>query len=361
MEKKVVKNFSRKMASVLPKDIMRLLKDIGVIANSLGYSAFVVGGLVRDALLGAKNLDLDIVVEGDAIKLGHTLSKKIDAALAVHRRFGTCTVITKDRLKIDIATARKEVYLKPAALPIPESSCLKDDLARRDFTINAMAISINQNSFGQLIDFYGGEQDLHYGRIKVMHDKSFIDDPTRMFRAIRFETRLGFYLDGRTLRLLKKAARNGMPAKVSRERIRNELILVFKEKNKVKPLKRLAELDVLRFVHPELKFGKGLTALLISIEENLRRRKFSGFSNIAVDEWLIYLMALFDTLSYNATLALCNSFSLRREDKSKIMSLKNGRGLAISKKLSQEAMIFTMAKSKEIIWVRKDLKGCRRR
>ena len=159
------------------------------------------------------------------------------------------------------------------------------------------------------------------------------------------KTRLGFSLDGRTLRLLKKAARNGMPAKVSRERIRNELILVFKEKDKIKPLKRLAELDILRFVHPELKFGKGLTVLLKSIEGNLRRRGLPGSSKIAVDEWLIYLMALFDTLSYNATLALCNGFSLRREDKSKIMSLKNGRGLAISKKLSQEAMIFTMAKS----------------
>jgi len=219
-----------------------ILKKIGENAGSLGYSAFVVGGTVRDLIRGVRNFDLDIVVEGDAIRLGQLLGREFTGAIVAHKRFGTCTVTAKDGLKIDLATARKEVYESPGALPTVEFSALKDDLARRDFTINAMAISINKEDFGRLIDLFGGKRDLAQGKIRVLHDKSFIDDPTRIFRCIRFESRPGFSIEVRTLRLAKEAIKKGMLVKLSKYRIKKELLLILKEEGKRKALERLEEL-----------------------------------------------------------------------------------------------------------------------
>ena len=294
------------------KKMKAILKKIGKDANSLGYSAFIVGGVVRDLILGVRNFDLDIVVEGDAIKLGRILSREFSGTLVTHKRFGTCTVVTKKALKIDLATARKEVYERPGALPTVEFSSIKDDLARRDFTINAMAVSLNRESFGRLIDLVGGERDLAEGRIKVLHDKSFIDDPTRIFRCIRFESRPGFSIEARTLRLAKAAIKKGMPAKVSAQRIRNELILILKEEGRLKACERMASLGMLRFIHPELRLDKKIKASLKSAKPGKN----------SIDDWLRYLMALLGPLSYNTTLALCNNFSLRRSDKAKILAAK---------------------------------------
>ena len=205
------------------KNTTHLLKRIGARANSMGYKAFLVGGTVRDLILGVKNLDLDIVVEGAAIKLGEKLSEEFGGTLVAHKQFGTCTLTLKNKLKIDFATARRETYEKPAALPDVRPSSLKNDLARRDFTINAMAISINKDDFGRFIDPFGGRRDLARGVIKVLHKGSFIDDPTRIFRAARFESRPGFSIETKTLRLMKSAIKKGMLAKLSKYRIKKEL------------------------------------------------------------------------------------------------------------------------------------------
>jgi len=151
---------ANKMERALPRRITGILKKAGILARRNGFGAFIVGGLVRDLMLGVKNLDLDIVIEGDAIKFAWILARELNGTLVAHRRFGTASVYLKDRLKIDLATARKEAYEAPAALPTVEFSSLKDDLARRDFTINAMAVSLNKENFGQLIDFFDGERDL---------------------------------------------------------------------------------------------------------------------------------------------------------------------------------------------------------
>ena len=205
------------------KNIMRLLKRIGDLANSMRYTAFLVGGTVRDLILGKESLDLDITVEGDAIKLGELLAKELDGTLVAHKMFGTCSLALKGKLKIDFATARRETYEHPGALPKVEPSSLKDDLARRDFTINAMAVSLNKKDFGKLVDLFGGRRDLARGVIRVMHDKSFIDDPTRIFRAVRFGERLRFAIDRRTLRLIESAIKKGMLDKLSKYRINKEL------------------------------------------------------------------------------------------------------------------------------------------
>lgn len=322
VRKNVVVNLYKKMKAVLPKDVVRLMEKIGALANSRGWSAFVVGGLVRDLMLGARNLDLDIVVEGSAIRLGQELTRRLGGSLVTHNKFGTCSIVMKNRTKIDLATARKEVYEAPAALPTVEFSSLKDDLVRRDFTINAMAVSLNKGNFGQLIDFFAGEEDLGRGRIKVMHDGSFIDDPTRIFRAVRFEQRFGFAIEPHTEELIKKAIDKEMFDKVEPQRIRDEIILLLKEDDPVKALKRMAELDELKFLHRKITFNKELLPLCGSIEEILGWYDQSVFRKRAIDKWLMYLMALSENLSYNEVVDICGKFVFRRGDALRLLSCK---------------------------------------
>ena len=320
LSKNIVVNLSKKIRTVLPADITRLMERIGRFANTRGHSAFVVGGLVRDLILGARNLDLDIVIEGDAIKLGEELARKLKAAIVVHRKFGTCSIITKDRLKIDLATARKETYVSPAALPSVEFSSLKDDLIRRDFTINAMAISLNRTSFGQLIDFFGGERDLSKGIIRVMHDGSFIDDPTRIFRAVRFEQRFGFRIDPHTERLITGAIDRKMFEVVEPQRIRDEIVLLLKEKEPLRALKRMAQLDELRFLHPKIRLDNRLVSLYSSIDDVLIWYDASDFKKRNIDRWLVYLMALFGRLSHNEVARICARFVFRRGETLRMLS-----------------------------------------
>ncbi|MFA5142732.1 MAG: CBS domain-containing protein [Candidatus Omnitrophota bacterium] len=360
--KRVTLNLSKKMELLLPKNIMRLLRHIGNAAKAKGHTSFIVGGLVRDLILGAKNLDLDIVVEGKAIELGRELAKELGATLVEHRRFGTCSIITGERLKIDLAAARREVYERPAALPTVEFSSLKDDLIRRDFTINAMAVSLNKESFGQLIDFFGGERDLARGVIKVMHDESFIDDPTRIFRAVRFEQRFGFAIDGHTEDLIKFAIKKEMFKKVEPQRIRDEVVLILKEEDPYKAIRRMAELDELRFLHSKIKFDKSAARLYGAVSMICDWFEGSTFKKRAAERWLIYLMALFDRLSYNDVSSICGKFVFRRSEKIRLLSAKESadkvvrvlgakralppsRIFKLLEPLSFEAILFIMAKT----------------
>ena len=198
-----MKNYLNKLTPDL-QDLVKVIRDISVLRS---MPVYLVGGFVRDLILGVRNLDFDIVVEGDGIIFAEDLASRLKARLIRHKRFGTATVVPGHHIKIDIATARKEVYPKPAALPEVEFGTLKDDLKRRDFTINAMAISL---SGGGLVDFYNGKKDLLDRQIRVMHELSFVDDPTRVLRAVRFEKRYDFKIEAKTLGLLKKAVKATM-------------------------------------------------------------------------------------------------------------------------------------------------------
>ena len=205
----------------LPKEIQNLIRLTGDIASQNNMYAYLVGGFVRDLILGAKNLDLDIVVEGEGIKFAEALAQRLQAKLIRHRRFGTATVILKKRLKVDIATARSEVYPKPAYLPIVRPGRLQDDLFRRDFGINCLAMSINQADFGRIIDLYGAKEDLRRRRIRILHGLSFIDDPTRILRGVRFAARYNFRLEAGTRQLLEEALKSKMLDKVQPQRTRD--------------------------------------------------------------------------------------------------------------------------------------------
>lgn len=242
----------------LPAPLLEVIRLAGQMASQMGYSLYFVGGFVRDLLLGTPTLDIDLVVEGDAIKLARHLARQIGGRVRSHARFGTAKIIFDEGQSrqlavpsIDFATARMEFYEHPTALPQVERSSIKLDLHRRDFTINTLAIRLDPDHYGELLDFYGGEQDLKNRRIRVLHSLSFVEDPTRILRAARLEQRLGFQIEERTVELIENAL--GLLDRVSGERIRHELYLILQEPEPEKGLGRLEELGVLAHIHPALR------------------------------------------------------------------------------------------------------------
>jgi tRNA nucleotidyltransferase (CCA-adding enzyme) len=279
----------------LPDHVFAVLERAGELAERTGVSAFVVGGFVRDLLLGRPNLDLDLVIEGDGIAYARALGAEVKAAVKAHERFGTAVLIFPDGFKLDVATARTEYYEYPTALPTVERSSIKKDLYRRDFTINTLAIRLNAGRFGDLIDFYGGQHDLKEKTIRVLHSLSFVEDPTRVFRAIRFELRFGFKLGKETLTLIKGAAKMDLFHRLSGSRLMDELILLFSEEEPRKAIARLAELDLLRFIHPSLKWSPRLEALLKAVEDALDWHKLL-YLDRKMDVWVVYFTALMEVV-----------------------------------------------------------------
>jgi tRNA nucleotidyltransferase (CCA-adding enzyme) len=262
-----------KIEAALPAPLLELLHQCSELAQQMGYPLYVVGGFVRDLLLGESNLDMDLVVEGDAIQFARRLAKGIDARTRSHKRFGTAKVILEGREAefgvpfLDFATARMEFYAHSAALPEVERSSIKADLHRRDFTINTLAIRLDSGHYGRLLDFYGGEQDLREGQIRVLHSLSLIEDPTRIMRAARFEQRLGFVIEPRTAELIDDAL--SMLSRVSGERIRHELYLILREPEPERVLCRLDSLRVLPQIHPRLACAEDVPDLLVGLRQTL--------------------------------------------------------------------------------------------
>jgi tRNA nucleotidyltransferase (CCA-adding enzyme) len=245
---------ARRVREALPPRLLDLILKASQVSKEMGYSLYFVGGFVRDLLLDQPHLDIDLVVEGDAIALAKRLSGVVGGRVHSHDRFGTAKLIFKEEGTvvpfIDFVTARREFYEYSTALPQVERSSIKQDLYRRDFTINTMAISLDEDSFGELLDYYGGERDLEEGLIRVLHNLSFIEDPIRMLRAVRLEQRLGFRIEAMTEELISDALE--WLDRVSGERIRQELDALFQEEELTKPLRRLTELAVLSQIHPIL-------------------------------------------------------------------------------------------------------------
>jgi tRNA nucleotidyltransferase (CCA-adding enzyme) len=249
----VSENLSSQLEKYLPQPVLALVKIAGSEASELGLGLYIVGGVVRDLFLGRANSDFDLVVEGDAIKLARRLAKDSQAKLTIHSRFGTAK-LNYPNFSLDLATARSETYGKPGALPTVKLGSLKDDLIRRDFSINAMALNLNPQRFGELIDLYNSKDDLDNKLIRILHPISFIDDATRILRAIRYEQRLGFSLEAETEKLLRRDVTK--LATISGDRIRHELELILKEDKPELVLRRAGELGILHQLHPSLK-GNG--------------------------------------------------------------------------------------------------------
>lgn len=306
----------------LPKEIQDLIHLASDIAGYNHMPVYLVGGFVRDLLLGVENLDLDIVVEGDGIRFAEYFCQHLKAKLTRHRRFGTATITVDRYSKIDIATARREFYPEPAHLPIVEPGLIKDDLYRRDFTINAMAINISKNSFGKLIDFFGGKTDLNNKRIRLLHNLSFIDDPTRILRAIRFEKRYNFRIEPGTLKLLKDAIRLKMLEKVEPQRIRDDIILMLKEKKPQREIRRLNELTGFNFISPHIIISKSTYRLLDSIEKEIIWFRKEHPERRHLDTWLMYFIGLIDSLDINEAKNICQKFAFHKGETKRILTYK---------------------------------------
>ncbi len=252
----MTENLSKQLEKYLPPPVLALVEIAGRDASELGQELYIVGGVVRDLFLGRANFDFDLVVEGNAIALAQKLAKENQAKLTIHSRFGTAKLAYPD-FDIDLATARRETYSRPGALPTVTPGSLKDDLIRRDFSINAMALHLNPQQFGELVDLYNGREDLKRCLIRILHAKSFIDDATRILRALRYEQRLGFQLEPETERLMRRDA--AMLDTISGDRLRHELELILKEGLPERVLRRADELGVLSRLNTALK-GNGRLA-----------------------------------------------------------------------------------------------------
>lgn len=299
----------------LPQPLVQLLRRAGELAERRDCTAYVVGGVVRDLLLGIDNLDLDLVVEGDGIAFARALVKEAGGRVKAHERFGTAVVVLPDGFKLDVATARTEFYEYPTALPTVEQSSIKKDLYRRDFTINTLAVRINPKSFGQLIDFYGGQRDLKERTIRVLHSLSFVEDPTRVFRAIRFELRFGFHLSKETLGLVRGAVKMELFHRLSGHRLLDELRLLFSERAPAGAVRRMAELDLLPFIHPRLTWSSRLERLLAALEEALDWYRLS-YLDRPMERWLVYVMALLQVLPDRAVQELLKRFPFSEKERS---------------------------------------------
>lgn len=285
------------MGEILDKELVILLQKIGGVAENLGFKAYCVGGFVRDLLLKQKNLDLDIVVEGNGIVFAKKLVKTLGGRLRTHERFITANIILPDGFKIDVATARLEYYDYPAALPTVELSSIKLDLYRRDFSINSMALELTPARFGTLIDFFNCQNDLKHKLIKVLHNLSFVEDPSRILRAIRFEKRLNFTIAKHTERLIRNAVKMNLLSKGSSPRLFSELQHIFSEENPSPAIQRMNDFDLFQFLWPDLKPN-------LKIDRRFRhiltqtRRAISWFRLLYLEEngelspWRVYLLSI---------------------------------------------------------------------
>lgn len=238
----------------VPPAERELLLSIARVADEMNLTVFLVGGAVRDLLLGGETIDLDLLVEGEGIPLAEEVGRRFGGHVVAHPKFHTATVELTDGRRVDFATARTEFYQYPAALPTAEHSSVREDLYRRDFTINAMAMQLNGDEAGRLLDPFGGGRDLADGAIRILHNLSFVEDPTRILRAVRFEARFGFRMDERTEELARQAIEMELLDRVSGQRIREELLHIFQRPFPEVALRRMDNLGVLSALEPAWRF-----------------------------------------------------------------------------------------------------------
>jgi tRNA nucleotidyltransferase (CCA-adding enzyme) len=269
---------------------------------------YLVGGTVRDILLGERGFDVDVAVEGDAVAFAEALAEALGGRVRAHRKFGTAVVLYGDGGRVDVVTARTEFYDAPAALPTVEHATIREDLFRRDFTINAMATSLKGTDFGRLVDPFGGRRDLENRTIRVLHNLSFIDDPTRIFRAVRYESRLGFAMNDHTARLAHGTVEMGLVGDLSSARLRDELVALLEEEDAGTSIGRLAELGVVRAIHPHLAADDETLSLLELL------RALNDEYELGVPAWRLGLEALARRMSPDAVYDWLSRLRVRRRD-----------------------------------------------
>ncbi len=356
------KNIRRIMEEMLPDRVLEMLRRAGQVAEARHEAVYLVGGTVRDLLLRKTNLDIDLVVEGDGIAFARAMTQEFSSCrIRGHVKFGTAKLMFDDGLTFDVATARHEYYDRPGALPTVETSSIKRDLFRRDFTMNTLAVELTARNFGSLLDFFGGSRDVKDRIIRVLHNLAFVEDPTRILRAVRFSTRFGFLIGKHTLTLLKAAIRMKVFDRVEGRRLLNELIHILQERNPLPALRMMSELGIYETLHPDLKYTSTTEDLLESVAEVLSWWRYL-FLPDSVEPWIVYLRALCDGQDDEGWERILKRFSvapsrieaLTRENKQMKTALSAfGRGsiekpsqaLEILNGMSLEMLLFMMGRT----------------
>lgn len=313
-------NLSSLLNRELSSRVNKLLLQIRQLAYREKTLIYLVGGTIRDLLLRhPPEKDFDFVIIGDAIPFTFKLQELLGGKVRHFEQFGTASLYLEDGLRLDLVTARKEYYPSPAALPRVQSSSLKNDLFRRDFTINTMACSLGADDFGRLYDYYNGRRDLKDKVIRVLYNLSFVDDPIRILRAIRFEQRYDFTIEPETLGLIHEAVERKLLEEVSRQRLNQELKLIYKEPNPVKVLQRLDQHKILPFLYPGIKPNQETWPLLSKIESILQGSGEQDWKK-SPDQELVYLGGMILGLESADRFAIIRKLQLSRERASIVLN-----------------------------------------
>jgi tRNA nucleotidyltransferase (CCA-adding enzyme) len=353
------------MEDRLPAKIMALVRGLSDLAKDLGLSAYLVGGTVRDMIMLKPVGDLDVSVAGDMSRLLEVIPTKMAVKkIKRHPRFQTATVIFEDGWRLDLSSARVEYYERPGALPVVSQASIQLDLQRRDFTINALAIGLNDDDFGRLFDFYRGFQDIKEGLVRVLHSLSIIEDPTRAFRAVRFATRLGFKISKMTQGLIENAVRGGFVQNTHPRRLLTELRYIFEENETFKAVEMADNLGLLASIHPEMKLTPTTKALIRQVDR-VRDWFRLTFGQDGTPFWLVYLLAVSEALSQEDLERLSHNLDANRKEAKtliaerprvlRVLSRNRRRGPipelkpseidALLSPLSWPAILFLMAKA----------------
>jgi tRNA nucleotidyltransferase (CCA-adding enzyme) len=356
------KTLAKLMDERLAPPVVSLLRELGQVGEELGLQVYAVGGFVRDLILRRETKDIDVVVEGDGIHFAQSFGARCGCRVKVHKRMKTATILFANGYKVDVATARMEYYEHPAALPTVELSSIKMDLFRRDFTINTLAIELTSGAFGQLLDFFGGERDLKEGVIRVLHNLSFVEDPSRIFRGIRFEQRFGLHIGKQTQGLMKNAISMGFLERLSGKRLFTELELILREENPLPMVERMAEFNLLTVLHPRLRYDAATKALLARVSEVVNWFDLL-FLEVPYARWMVYLLGFADPLPLAGLEELTQRLALPPRYRKRLMegstaghtALQQARRKQLSSKeiytlfkpLPIEAILYVMAKAEE--------------
>lgn len=325
----------------LPRRTIDILHDLGRIGDRLDLQVYAVGGFVRDLLLGNQNMDVDVTVDGDGILFAGTFAAEFGCRVKSHQKFGTAVIVFPDGFKIDVASTRLEYYVSPGALPTVERSSLKMDLYRRDFTVNTLAIALNGEQFGKLIDYFGAYRDLQARVIRVLHNLSFVEDPTRVFRAIRFEQRLNFKIARHTEDLIKNAVKMEFLEKLGGRRLLSELVQILREKEPLKGIGRMSSLGLLSFIHPEIE----LTPVMQGTLEEVRY-VVNWFDLLYLERpyerWAVYFLALCESLAEDQFWGTCTRLAVSEHYKERLVEMRReGEELigAMERKLARQEKV----------------------
>lgn len=313
------------MRDRLPKDVLDILEKAGALGRSRQTPVYVVGGFVRDLLLKTPNHDIDLVVEGDGIGFARAFAGVLGGRVRVHKKFLTSVVIFPGadgrEERVDVATARLEYYESPAALPTVEHSSIKMDLYRRDFTINALAIRLDCEPMGEIVDFFGGQKDIRDRVIRVLHTLSFVEDPTRCLRAVRFEQRYHFRIGPATEKLIKNDVSLKLLDKLSPARLFNEFEHICAEETAILCIRRLHELGILQAIHPQISINPDKKEMLIRTAKVM-----AWYRLLYIDEemrpWLVYFLVLCSSLTYAVTLEVFRRFGIPPALKNEVLGCR---------------------------------------